>query len=49
MIKLEPGTEEVVQKVKMEKTITTPTTKNPLTGEKLVKVSQQKKPKDPSG
>ena len=31
---LKPGTEEVVQKVKMEKTTTTPTTKNPLTGEK---------------
>ena len=32
---LKPGTEEVVQKVKMEKTTTTPTTKNPLTGEKV--------------
>ena len=30
---LAPGTEKVVQKVKMEKTITTPTTKNPLTNE----------------
>ena len=32
---LKPGTEKVVQKVKMEKTITTPTTKNPLTDEKV--------------
>ncbi|WP_368863126.1 G5 domain-containing protein, partial [Staphylococcus hominis] len=33
---LAPGTEEVVQKGENgEKTITTPTTKNPLTGEKV--------------
>ncbi|MGX0046514.1 surface rod structure-forming protein G/lectin family protein, partial [Staphylococcus haemolyticus] len=36
--KLEPGTEEVVQKGENgEKTITTPTTKNPLTGERVGK------------
>ena len=29
---LAPGTEKVVQKVTRNKTITTPTTKNPLTG-----------------
>ena len=30
-----PGTEEVVQKVKMEKTTTTPIYVNPTTGEKV--------------
>ena len=33
---LKPGEERVKQKVTRNKTITTPTTKNPLTGEKLV-------------
>ena len=42
--KLEPVQKKSYKKVKMEKTTTTPTTKNPLTGEKLVKVNQQKRP-----
>ena len=40
---LKPGEERVKQKGTRNKTITTPTTKNPLTGEKLAKANQQKK------
>ena len=43
---LKPGEERVKQKVTRNKTITTPTTKNPLTGEKLV--NQQKNNKTTS-
>ena len=40
---LKPGEERVKQKGEPgTKTITTPTTKNPLTGKKLAKVNQQK-------
>ena len=47
---LAPGTEKVVQKGEPgTKTITTPTTKNPLTGKKLAKVNQQKNNKTTSG
>ena len=39
---LAPGTEKVVQKaLTRNKNITTPTTKNPLTGEKLAKPTEK--------
>ena len=46
---LKPGEERVKQKGEPgTKTITTPTTKNPLTGKKLAKVNQQKNNKTTS-
>ena len=47
--KLAPGTEEVVQKVKMEKNNHNTNNENPLTNEKLVKVNQPKKSQRSSG
>ena len=44
---LAPGTEKVVQKVTRNKTITTPTTKNPLTGEKVGEGTNRKITKQP--
>ena len=44
---LAPGTEKVVKKVTRNKTITTPTTKNPLTGEKVGERTNRKITKQP--
>ena len=46
---LKPGEERVKQKVTRNKTITTPTTKNPLTGKKLAKVTNRRNYKTTSG